>query len=217
MSVKHALMALLFKKPMHGYELRAAFDDMVYALWPLNPGQVYSTLDRLARDELVTFRRIEQDDRPDRKVYTLTERGREEFLEWVKESEIPDNLLRRDFYFKLICMQTAGVEGTKEVISQERKRLYKVTRELDDFASNLDPEKDQLMLLLVEGGLLELEAQLKWLDICKMRLAPGTQSQSQGQKLRKRGAGEVPVQEKEGRKTPKPETGETPVHEKPGS
>ena len=185
MSVKHALMALLFKKPMHGYELRAAFDDMVYALWPLNPGQVYSTLDRLARDELVTFERIEQDDRPDRKVYTLTERGHEAFLEWVRESEIPDNLLRRDFYFKLICMQTAGVDGTKEVISKERKRLYKATRELNDFASNLDPEKDRLMLLLVEGGLLELEAQLKWLDICEMRLASRTQTQNEGRNVGK--------------------------------
>ena len=185
MSVKHALMALLFKKPTYGYELHAAFDDMVYALWPLNPGQVYSTLDRLARDELVTFERIEQDDRPDRKVYTLTERGHEAFLEWVRESEIPDNLLRRDFYFKLICMQTAGVSGRKEVISQERKRLYKATRELDDFASNLDPEKDRLMLLLVEGGLLELEAQLKWLDICEMRLASRTQTQNEGRNVGK--------------------------------
>jgi DNA-binding PadR family transcriptional regulator len=157
----------------------------VYALWPLNPGQVYSTLDRLARDELVTFERIEQDDRPDRKVYTLTERGHEAFLEWVRESEIPDNLLRRDFYFKLICMQTAGVDGTKEVISKERKRLYKATRELNDFASNLDPEKDRLMLLLVEGGLLELEAQLKWLDICEMRLASRTQTQNEGRNVGK--------------------------------
>lgn len=185
MSVKHALMALLFKRPMYGYELRSAFDDMVYAQWPLNLGQVYSTLDRLARDGLVTFERIEQDDRPDRKVYTLTERGHEAFLEWVKESEIPDNLLRRDFYFKLICMQTAGVSGRKEVISQERKRLYKATRELDDFASNLDPEKDRLMLLLVEGGLLELEAQLKWLDICEMRLASRTQTQNEGRNVGK--------------------------------
>jgi DNA-binding PadR family transcriptional regulator len=204
MSVKHALMALLFKKPMHGYELRAAFDDMVYALWPLNPGQVYSTLDRLARDEKVTFERIEQDDRPDRKVYTLTERGREEFLEWVKKSEIPDNLLRRDFYFKLICMQTAGVEGTKEVISKERKRLYKATRELDDFASKLDPEKDRLMLFLVEGGFLELEAQLKWLDICEIHLASGARTQSGAQS------------QKEGRIVRKPENRKALEQEKPG-
>ena len=183
---------------MYGYELRAAFDDMVYALWPLNPGQVYSTLDRLARDELVTFERIEQDDRPDRKVYTLTERGHEAFLEWVKESKIPNNLLRRDFYFKLICMQTAGVDGTKEAISKERKRLYKATRDLNDFALNLDPEKDRLMLLVVEGGLLELEAQLKWLDICEMRLTSEAHSQSQRRKTRKSGAGEALVQEKPG-------------------
>ncbi len=53
MSVKHSLLALLYEKPRHGYELKKGFEEMVQGMWPLNAGQVYTTLDRLERDRFV--------------------------------------------------------------------------------------------------------------------------------------------------------------------
>jgi hypothetical protein len=53
MSVKHALLALLDQRPMYGYQLKSEFEARVGQAWPLNIGQVYTTLVRLERDELV--------------------------------------------------------------------------------------------------------------------------------------------------------------------
>lgn len=53
MSIRYGLLALLERGPMYGYQLRSAFEESIGATWPLNIGQVYTTLGRLVRDELV--------------------------------------------------------------------------------------------------------------------------------------------------------------------
>ena len=73
MSVKQALLALLEQGPMYGYQLRAEFESATGSLWPLNVGQVYSTLTRLERDGLVT--RHVTPSIPPRVDYELTELG----------------------------------------------------------------------------------------------------------------------------------------------
>ena len=82
MSVKHAILGLLAGKPLHGYELKAGFDELVPTT-ELNVGQVYTTLDRLSRDRLVTHEVVNQAERPDKKVYALTDDGRKELKEWL--------------------------------------------------------------------------------------------------------------------------------------
>ena len=82
MSIKHGLLALLERGPSHGYQLRADFDAATGAAWPLNVGQVYTTLDRLERDGLVA-----QDGDPDaegRIAYRITDDGRRELTSWFR-------------------------------------------------------------------------------------------------------------------------------------
>jgi len=82
MSVKHAILGLLAKGPLHGYELKGGFEELAPTT-ELNVGQVYMTLDRLSRDRLVTYEVVNQAERPDKKVYALTEEGRKELKEWL--------------------------------------------------------------------------------------------------------------------------------------
>src|SRR5438270_10825090 len=78
MSIKHAILGLLSKKPLHGYELKAAYEQDLVPASQLNYGQVYTTLERLGRDGLVAHEVVSQTERPDKKVYALTDQGRHE-------------------------------------------------------------------------------------------------------------------------------------------
>ena len=83
MSIKHAILGLLSKKPLHGYELKAAYEEDLVPATQLNYGQVYTTLERLGRDGLVGHEVVSQAERPDKKVYALTAAGRKELREWL--------------------------------------------------------------------------------------------------------------------------------------
>jgi DNA-binding PadR family transcriptional regulator len=78
LSIRQSLLAILAEGPVHGYGLKLEFDAATADVWPLNPGQVYTTLGRLERDGLVVF---ELDDEG-QKVYELTDAGRDELLRW---------------------------------------------------------------------------------------------------------------------------------------
>ena len=88
--VREVLLALLAKEPSHAYELRAR---LALALGPLadglNEGQVYVTLARLEKSALVSSMRVGQADRPDRKVYELTESGRDAVTSWLEDVSWP--------------------------------------------------------------------------------------------------------------------------------
>jgi len=71
MSVKFAMLGILAEKDLHGYELKSSFDEKVGEFWSLNYGQIYSTLDRLEKDNLVTHDLQTQDRRPDKKIYSI--------------------------------------------------------------------------------------------------------------------------------------------------
>ena len=79
MSIRYGLLALLERGPTHGYQLRTDFDSVTGDAWPLNIGQVYSTLSRLERDGLVT---PAGEDEQGRARYAITAAGRAELLDW---------------------------------------------------------------------------------------------------------------------------------------
>src|SRR3954449_9316530 len=100
--MRFPLLALLASGPAHGYELRQALEQRFGSvLPPLNAGQIYTTLSRLQRDGLVEDNAVEQDGRPNKRGYRLTEQGRAELDGWVRASE-PTHRLKDDFFIKLV-------------------------------------------------------------------------------------------------------------------
>ena len=87
MAVKHVFLALLAKQPMHGYELKNAFEEIAAGSWPLNFGQVYQTLNRLERVGFIESFVVVQEDKPDKKVYQITEDGRDHLKEWLQQDD----------------------------------------------------------------------------------------------------------------------------------
>src|SRR6478672_380784 len=92
--VQNALLALLAQRPRHGYELRDLFGAALGGHWDLNSGQIYSSLDRLARDGLVVQESIEKSGGPDKILWNLTDEGRKEAANWFNSPVPRDYRLR---------------------------------------------------------------------------------------------------------------------------
>jgi DNA-binding PadR family transcriptional regulator len=167
--MRQHLLALLAKEPAHGYELKLALEQTFGAAYPSpNIGQIYVTLKRLDGGGLVRGEDVEQDSRPNKKVYELTPQGREAVAAWVDEpTEGPR--VRDDFFIKLVLAPRAGLADRMELINRQRRYYYAQLRALADL-QDAAGATDTPARLLIEGQYLHLQADLDWLQRCQEEL-----------------------------------------------
>jgi DNA-binding PadR family transcriptional regulator len=162
--VQEVLLALLAKEASHGYQLRARLQ---LALGPLaevlNAGQVYVTLNRLEKAGLVTSERVGQPDRPDRKVYELTAAGHARVIEWLQDTSWPKPA-PAEFHLKLVAAAAAGLGDPVRLVDAQRHALLAGLAAAQR-AALAEPE-GSVAGLLVEGVVLRLQADLRWLEAC---------------------------------------------------
>lgn len=170
MSVKHTLLALLYQQPMHGYELGKQLNLVVNAEWDVKPGQIASTLARLKDAELVAYEVEETDDAPDRKVYSITEVGRQELESWYLTPEVRDYRLGDAFYIKLVLSLVGGPVNPEQVLMVQRRELYQQLHQVTELRHQADPRTQLPWVLLLESAIMHLEADLRWIEMCEARL-----------------------------------------------
>ena len=162
--VQEVLLALLAKEASHGYQVRARLQ---LALGPLadalNAGHVYVTLNRLEKAGLVSSKRVGQADRPDRKVYELTPEGRERVMEWLADTSWPKPA-PAEFHLKLVTAAAAGLGDPVRLVDAQRHALLAGLADAQR-AALAEPDGSVAGLLL-EGVVLRLQADLRWLEAC---------------------------------------------------
>jgi DNA-binding PadR family transcriptional regulator len=167
MSVRHALLALLSEGPKYGLQLREEFEARTGEVWPLNVGQVYTTLQRLERDGLV-----ESDDTAEAgsvKGFRITADGAAELAGWLRTPPDLSSPPRDELVMKvLVALRVPGVD-VHEVIQVHRRYLVELmqqwTRLKDDEA-----EYDLSLALVVDAELFRLDSVIRWLDAADGRL-----------------------------------------------
>jgi DNA-binding PadR family transcriptional regulator len=164
--VQDVVLALLAKEPSHGYQLRARLRQ---ALGPvgeaMNAGQIYVTLGRLEKSGLVVCEREPGlPDRPDRKVYALTAAGQQRVADWLAEVSWPRPDLA-EFHLKLAAAAAAGLADPVAMVGATRRELLTRLREAQR-AAMAEPGGSGAGLLL-EGVVLRLQADLRWLEACE--------------------------------------------------
>jgi DNA-binding PadR family transcriptional regulator len=169
---QEVVLALLAKEPSYGYELRAR---LRHALGPLgddlNAGHVYVTLTRLEKAGLVASEgtgRSEGSERSDRKVYELTAAGQQRVSEWLSEVSWPKPDLA-EFHLKLIAAAAAGLADPLGIVDAQRRELLRRLRDAQRAA--LDEPGGSDAALLLEGIVLRLQADLRWLEACEQSWA----------------------------------------------
>ncbi|HUD78395.1 MAG TPA: PadR family transcriptional regulator [Streptosporangiaceae bacterium] len=163
---QEVLLALLAKEPSHGYQLRARLRE---ALGPIgdamNDGQVYVTLGRLEKaGQVVVGRAPGTPERPDRKIYELTAAGQQRVAEWLAEVSWPKPDLA-EFHLKLLAAAAAHLADPVAIVDAQRRELLRRLRDAQRAA--MAESRDSAAALLLEGIVLRLQADLRWLEACE--------------------------------------------------
>ncbi len=197
MSIKQAMLALLEQGPKYGYQLRAEFEERTGSTWPLNVGQVYSTLSRLERDGLVVVDDGGVDDHPQpddaangsrergQVSYRITDEGRRDVQEWFTTPVGRVQPPRDELAIKLALAVTVPGVDVDALIQAQRtatmSALQDYTR-LKRAKGTADPAGLAWGLVL-ESLVFDTEAELRWLDHCEthLRRAAATTASNQGE------------------------------------
>jgi DNA-binding PadR family transcriptional regulator len=194
MSVRHALLALLSEGPKYGLQLREEFEARTGEVWPLNVGQVYTTLQRLERDGLVESEGDGQDgpqkDGP-QKGFRITAAGTEELTGWLRTPPDMSSPPRDELVMKvLVAMRVPGTD-VAEVIQVHRRYLVELMQQWTRIKEG-ESESDIGLALVVDAELFRLDSVIRWLDAADGRIKRAGVIQSAAPGARPKAPGALP-------------------------
>jgi DNA-binding PadR family transcriptional regulator len=166
MTVRLGLLALLDSGPKYGYQLHTSFKERTGDTWPLNIGQIYTTLARLERDGLVE---PAGDDGDGHQIYALTDDGRAELERWFTTPVARADRPRDELAIKLAVALSVSEVDVREVIQTQRAATL---RDLQDLTrqKRTAGDDDLAFALALDSLIFQAEAEARWLDSCEERL-----------------------------------------------
>lgn len=165
MSIRMALLGLAAQSPGRGGDLRNRFLEQTGGSWPLNIGQVYSTLDRLMRDGLVEELDLESDNA--KRFYSATDKGRAEVSLWFAHAVSRDDAPRDELAMKVVLGLANPEVDVRDVIQAQRREVLLAARAL---AKALDEADGLAERLLIESQLAHVDAEARWLDLTEAQI-----------------------------------------------
>jgi PadR family transcriptional regulator, regulatory protein AphA len=171
MSLKHALLGFINYGPMTGYELKKFFDTSVAHFWNAELSQIYPALKSMESEGLVEMKVEVQEDRPNRKVYSITEQGRRELLDWLAQpserEQVREPILIKVFFGSsmrkddlLDVLRKAADEGRLQLTYLEYAHQF-----VDKFVESLGLQSEVLFWqLTIDCGLKVHKAELEWAE-----------------------------------------------------
>jgi DNA-binding PadR family transcriptional regulator len=168
MSIRHALLALLSEGPKYGLRLREEFEAGTGEVWPLNIGQVYTTLQRLERDGLIESDDEDEQDSP-QKRFRITAEGDRELADWLRTPPDMSSPPRDELVIKvLVALRVPGTD-VHEVIQAHRRYLVELMQQWTRIKEG-EAGRDLALQLAVDAELYRLDAVARWLDAADGRI-----------------------------------------------
>ena len=167
MSVRHALLALLSEGPKYGLQLREEFEARTGEVWPLNVGQVYTTLQRLEREGLVQSDGDGQDGR--QKGFRITAAGTEELTGWLRTPSDMSSPPRDELVMKILVALRVPGTNVQDVIQVHRRYLVELMQQWTRI-KEAEAESDLSLALVVDAELFRLDSVIRWLDAADGRI-----------------------------------------------
>ena len=171
MSVRHAMLALLSEGPKYGLQLREEFEARTGEVWPLNVGQVYTTLQRLERDGLV-----ESDgsgDEGPQRGFRITADGERELATWLRTPPDLSSPPRDELVMKVLVALRMPSVDVHAVVQAHRRYLVELMQQWTRIKED-DAGGDLSMLLAVDAELFRLDSVVRWLDAAEARVRRAT-------------------------------------------
>lgn len=172
MSMEHAILGFLTYNSYSGYDLQKLFDDSVGHFWSATQSQIYRTLNRMEGDGWVRQELIEQDDRPDRKVYHITEEGQRELTTWLSDPVMAPPY-RHPWLLQVFFAHNLSTAAIQMLLLKRADYLRQAVRQVQaEIPGNIQrraeeigsPRKGRLWELTMEYGIDHLEWEIGWLE-----------------------------------------------------
>lgn len=169
MSLKHTILTLLETEQGSGYDLLKRFQKRLGFFWNASHQQIYAQLKKMHAEQLIEFTIENQDNRPDKKIYSLTTAGREELQQWianpVKISRINDALLVK-LYAGHLAEKNTLLDEIQLHRSSHQRMLETFLALEQEYLEAPQAEKKSLELpyLTLRRGILGEQAWLTWAD-----------------------------------------------------
>jgi DNA-binding PadR family transcriptional regulator len=162
MSLKHSILAVLSIGDCHGYQIRQEIESRTGQTWQINIGQIYSTLDRLERDQLIVADGANSEGQI---RYSITKAGKAEAMEWLKAPVSQTTQIRHELAIKLALAVTLPGVDTELILQSQRIATLQNLQTLTTAKMNAsESPSDLAWLLILDSQLFTLEAELRWLD-----------------------------------------------------
>ncbi|NJM98620.1 MAG: PadR family transcriptional regulator [Phormidesmis sp. RL_2_1] len=168
MALSYAILAALINQPCSGYDLVKRFNKSVECYWSASHQQIYKALAKLEDDEHLLSEKIEQENRPNKKLYTVTDSGRRHLQQWIGQGEAIAPL-KSDLLVKLSVGHTVPTETlliTLDTYYQQHKEKLKSYQFIaKQYAQRPDlSREEQFQYLSLRAGIRQ---QLAWIAWCE--------------------------------------------------
>ncbi len=181
MSLEHAILGFLQYGPLSGYDLKKVFDNSVRHFWPADQAQIYRTLARLAEHGWAVQEVVEQQDRPDRKVYHITDAGRQELRRWLV-TPLPQSDHRSPDLIQVFFAGQLTDEEILPIFERAARHLRQTLAIYHQIPQDpaaypriaASPREFAFWRLTLEAGIESAEAQLAWIENVISRLQNGS-------------------------------------------
>ena len=172
MSLRHAILVLLQDQEASGYDLAREFANSIGLVWNATHQQIYLELGKLNEQDMVKYRHIPQDGKPDKKLYRITDAGRDELIRWLRKPAAPPRI-RDSFMVKIaggaLSEPSAVLRELEDQADLRRERLN-TFEALAQALAERNTEKDMYTYLTLRRGILDQQAWLSWADEVRSEL-----------------------------------------------
>ena len=180
MSLEFAILGFLNYHPYTGYDLKKIFDTSVRHFWPADQSQIYRTLSKLTENGWAEMEKVPQDDRPDRKVYSITKNGRQELLRWISdppslEEPRSASLVQVFFAGNLSDEEVlAKFEGFAAIVRAILAQYDQIPKMLGPYQQEISsPREHFFWMLTLENGIRTMRSNLEWAESVIERIKNG--------------------------------------------
>ncbi|MDA0676899.1 MAG: PadR family transcriptional regulator [Chloroflexi bacterium] len=164
-TTSYAVLGLLSFRAMSGYDLKQFADRSIgHFYWSPAKSQIYSELRRLKQAGLVSDRHVEQEARPDKRIYEITEAGRKQLANWVGNSELEPAVFKSTFLLRVFLGRSAGPDALSRLLKQHLAHEEVMLTHLREAEAECSPYSDESLysLLTIRAGIHITEASIKW-------------------------------------------------------
>lgn len=170
-TLKYAILGLINRKPITGYDIGKEFNFQLAEFWSAKHSQIYPELKKLVDEKLIVYDIEISGDVLEKKVYDITEKGKNQFLEWLNRNEsmeqTPKNIFRLRMYFSNNLDVTTRIQLLQHQLLQHHERLTFLYQQKEPYDKVPPLDSDVFGdYLVLDGAIIREEASIKWLKNC---------------------------------------------------